>query len=287
MSAADTREVRAKAAIRPPRVLVFDSGLGGLTVLAEIVRLRPAAHILYAADDAGFPYGRLAEADLVGRVLAVMDRLITTHRPDAVVIACNTASVSVLPPLRARWPALAFVGTVPAIKPAAAVSRSRMISVLATPATVARHYTQELIRSFARGCAVTLVGAPRLAAFAEAALRDEPVSADDIEAEIAPAFVEREGRRTDAVVLACTHYPLLLDRLDALAPWPVRFIDSAAAIARRMDAVLLEQGFGPEAPECTSPGHTQALFTAPSDPGVSVRRALAARGVCRVGRIVL
>ena len=287
MSAAETREVRAEAASRPPRVLVFDSGLGGLTVLAEIVRLRPAAHILYAADDAGFPYGGLAEAELVGRVLAVMDRLIATHRPDVVVIACNTASVSVLPPLRARWPALAFVGTVPAIKPAAASSRSRMISVLATPATVARDYTQGLIRSFARDCAVTLVGAPRLAALAEAALRGEPVSAGDIEAEIAPAFVERHGRRTDAVVLACTHYPLLIDRLDALAPWPVRFIDSAAAIARRTDSVLLDRGFVSEAPEYESPGQAEALFTAPSDPGAPLRRVLAARGVHRVGRVAI
>ena len=118
---------------RLPKILVFDSGLGGLTVFAEIARLRPRAHYLYAADDAVFPYGALSEADLVDRVLALMERLIGLHRPDVVVVACHTASTLVLPPLRARWPELPFVGTVPAIKPAAAASQSRMISVLATP----------------------------------------------------------------------------------------------------------------------------------------------------------
>ena len=287
MSVVETSDVRGEAAIRPPRILVFDSGLGGLTVLAEIVRVRSAAHILYAADDAVFPYGSLTEAELVLRVLAVMDRLVATYRPDIVVIACNTASVSVLPPLRARWPALAFVGTVPAIKPAAVASLTRMVSVLATPATVAREYTQGLIRSFAQDCAVTLVGAPRLAALAEASLRGEPVPAGDVAAEIAPAFVERNGRRTDAVVLACTHYPLLLDRIEALAPWPVRFIDSAAAIARRMDSVLAERGFDPEASGRISPGGAEALFTASSRPGEPLRRDLEARGVHRIGRLVV
>ena len=263
---------------RQPRIIVFDSGLGGLTVFGEIARLRPSADYLYAADDAVFPYGRLSEAELVTRVVSVMERLVPLHRPDIVVIACNTASVSVLPPLRAHWPAVPFVGTVPAIKPAVALSRSRAISVLATPGTVTRDYTRDLVRSFAQDCTVTLVGAPRLAALAEAALRGERVPDGEIRAEIAPAFVEDGGRRTDAVVLACTHYPLLIDRLNALAPWPVAFIDPASAIARRTDDVLSRQGFG--APAGTGrPEPPAALFTSCAEPAENLRRALDARGL--------
>lgn len=226
-----------------PGILVFDSGLGGLTVLAEIDRLRGSARRVYAADDAVFPYGDLAAADLVARVLEVMAPLIDAHRPDIVVVACNTASTAVLPPLRARWPDLAFVGTVPAIKPAAATSVSRRVSVLATPATVARDYTRDLVRAFSGDCAVDLVGAPHLAGLAETWLRGGGVVDDLIAREIAPAFVERDGRRTDTVVLACTHYPLLLPRLERIAPWGVRFLDPAPAVARRVDAVLSERGF--------------------------------------------
>ena len=136
---------------RAPRALVFDSGLGGLSVLAEIRRLRPDVEIVYAADDAAFPYGRLGEAELVARVETVMARLIGETRPDIVVIACSTASTLALPPLRAVYPQLPFVGTVPAIKPAAAASRSRLISVLATRGTVARDYTHALVREHAGG----------------------------------------------------------------------------------------------------------------------------------------
>src|SRR3970040_2817079 len=111
--------------------LVFDSGLGGLTVFREIAKARPDARLVYAADDAFFPYGRQDEAALVARVLSVMDELIAAHRPDLVVIACNTASTLVLPQLRTRF-AVPFVGTVPAIKRACAASATKMGSVLGT-----------------------------------------------------------------------------------------------------------------------------------------------------------
>ena len=156
------------------------------------------------------------------------------------MIACNTASTLVLPQLRARF-AVPFVGTVPAIKPACAASASRLVSVLGTEATVQREYTRALIRDFAGGCTVTLVGSPRLAELAEAELKGETAPDQAIAAEIAPCFVETqtEGRqRTDTIVLACTHYPLLLDRLVQLAPWPVSFIDPAPAIARRVVNLL-------------------------------------------------
>jgi glutamate racemase len=216
-----------------PTILVFDSGLGGLTVFREIVKLRPQARYVYAADDAAFPYGRLSESELTARVIAVMRELIDAHRPDLVVIACNTASTLVLAQLRTIF-SMPFVGTVPAIKPACAVSQTRLVSVLGTEATVAREYTRTLIRDFARGCEVTLVGSRRLPVLAESVLRGEPVDDADIADEIAPCFLERDGARTDTVVLACTHFPLLDRHLKRLSPWPVTFLDPAPAIARRV-----------------------------------------------------
>jgi glutamate racemase len=225
----------------PPTILVFDSGLGGLTVLREIVRTRPDAQYVYVADDLFFPYGHHGEDEIIARVVPLIGELIAAHAPDLVVIACNTMSVSVMAPLRAAY-RVPFVGTVPAIKPACAASRTKRVSVLGTKATVKREYTQALIRDHAQGCEVTLVGSAELASLAEAALSGGEVSNREISAELAPCFVEDNGShctRTDTVVLACTHYPLLMDRLIALAPWPVEWIDPAPAIARRV-ADLLE-----------------------------------------------
>ncbi|WP_294532509.1 glutamate racemase [uncultured Rhodoblastus sp.] len=223
---------------RIPRILVFDSGLGGLTVFRALFRQRPDAQFFYAADDLGFPYGPKAEAEVVALVLRAMEKLIADHAPDVVVIACNTASTLVLPHLRARWPNLPFVGTVPAIKPAAEQSQSRLISVLATPGTVARDYTFDLIAQFAGHCEVTLVGSKTLAGLAESFVHGAAIEDAEVAAEIAPCFVDRDGRRTDAIVLACTHYPLLLDSFRRLAPWPLRWVDPAPAIALRTDHVI-------------------------------------------------
>jgi len=216
-----------------PTILVFDSGLGGLTVLREVAKARSDANFVYVADDAFFPYGGHGEAELVLRVVGLIGELIATHRPDLAVIACNTASTLVLPQLRERF-SVPFVGMVPAIKPACAASVTRRVSVLGTEATVSREYTRALIRDFANGSEVTLVGSARLAAYAEAELDGAPVDDAAIAAEIAPCFIDAGGRRTDTIVLACTHYPLLIDRLERLAPWPVTFIDPAPAIARRV-----------------------------------------------------
>ena len=188
-----------------------------------------------------------------------MGSIISRYRPDLVVVACNTASTVVLPELRARFK-VPFVGTVPAIKPACTMSRSKLVSILGTEATVKREYTQALIRDFADDCEVTLVGSATLAGIAEASLRDAPVDEGAIAREIAPAFVEAAGRRTDVVVLACTHYPLLLDRLQRLAPWPVEWLDPAPAIARRV-ADLLGSPQGEAAAEAP-----RAFFTSGKPP---------------------
>jgi glutamate racemase len=223
-----------------PTILVFDSGLGGLTVLREVVAARPDAHSVYVADDAFFPYGHHGEDDIIARVVPLIGELIGTHDPDLVVIACNTASTLVLSHLRAAY-ARPFVGTVPAIKPACAQSKTRRVSVLGTKGTVQREYTKALIRDFAQGCEVTLVGSPDLASLAERELGGHVVSDEAIRAELAPCFVGDAvdpRARTDTVVLACTHYPLLLDRLKRLAPWTVAWIDPAPAIARRVADLL-------------------------------------------------
>ena len=265
---------------RPPRILVFDSGLGGLTVFRELVKARPDASFIYVADDAAFPYGTWAEDALRQRLLSVMDGLVAKHRPDCVVIACNTASTLVLPALRQAH-ALPFVGTVPAVKPAAEMSRSGMVSILATPGTVARDYTRTLIERFAGTCLVTMVGSARLASLAEADMRGEVVDDSDILAEIIPCFVESEirgaRRRTDVVTLSCTHYPLLLDRFRRLAPWPVTWIDPAPAIARRMLQIV-----GPVPANAwqgkASEGEASASFTS-GEPALRLRETLSRFGI--------
>jgi glutamate racemase len=258
--------------VKAPNIIVFDSGLGGLTVYREVVAALPHARYLYVADDAFFPYGGRDEGALIARVLELMGGLIAAHRPDLVIIACNTASTLVLPQLRARFQ-VPFIGTVPAIKPACALSVSKRVSVLGTQATIAREYTRALIRDFANGADITLVGSGALASLAEAQLRGEAVADAAIAAELAPCFVDTDGRRTDTVVLACTHYPLLLDRLTSLAPWPVRFIDPAQAIARRALELM-----GPP-PRPQAPVRGQILFTSGRAPSAALAAALSGFGL--------
>jgi glutamate racemase len=259
-----------------PTILVFDSGLGGLTVFREVKAARPDARIVYVADDAFFPYGAHGEAELVERVVPLMGGLIEEQRPDLVVIACNTASTIVLPHLRARY-ALPFVGTVPAIKPACAVSRSKRVSVLGTEGTVAREYTRALIRDFANGAEVTLVGSAKLAALAEAELRGTPADDAALAQEIAPCFIDAGGRRTDTVVLACTHFPLLLERLERLAPWPVTFIDPAPAIARRVVELI-----GP--PAASAVAAAEIAFTSGEPPSEALAATLTRFGLACITR---
>lgn len=250
-------------------VLVFDSGLGGLTVLREIARQRPDLRLIYAADDAAFPYGRLEDEALVERVVLVVGRLIERLKPDLAVIACNTASTLALPALRTRF-SIPFVGTVPAIKPACEQSKTKRVSVLATAGTVKRDYTQALIREFGAGCKVTLAGSEKLAGFAEAALRGEAVSSEDMKAEIEPCFID-DGAKTDTIVLACTHYPLVLDRLKKIASWPVLWIDPAEAIARRASSLLGKPGIAVNLP-------IDAYFTSGSEPNAALIGTLALFG---------
>lgn len=228
-------------------VLVFDSGIGGLTVLREARVLMPGRRFAYVADDAAFPYGAWEEETLRGHILTLFAGLLERFDPEISVIACNTASTLVIDALRKTFPGHPFVGTVPAIKPAAERTRSGLVSVLATPGTVKRQYTRDLIRAWASKCHVRLVGSETLAGLAETYMRQGFVDEEAVRAEIAPCFVERDGQRTDIVVLACTHYPFLVNLMRKTAPWPVDWIDPAEAIARRALS-LLEPAGGAERP---------------------------------------
>jgi len=225
----------------PVTIVVFDSGVGGFTVFRDVKAARPDARYIYIADDAFFPYGSQPEDALIARVVAVIGQAIDDYAPDLVVIACNTASTIALAALRARY-TVPIVGTVPAIKPACAQSRSKRIAVLGTQATVSREYTRALIREYAGDCNVVLVGSQRLAGFAEMELAGTPAPDADIKAEIAPCFGEGPPEHyTDTIVLACTHYPLLIERFRALQAWPVDWLDPAPAIARRVVDLLRDR----------------------------------------------
>jgi glutamate racemase len=241
-----------------PRILLFDSGMGGLTVASAVAKQMPDAHLVYSADNAGFPYGAWKEEDLSKRIVRVLGALIARVKPDVVVIACNTASTIAMKELRETY-AVPFVGTVPAIKPAAAMTKSGIIGVLATPGTVNREYTHSLIHTYAFHCKVFLHGATRLAEIAEQKLRGYKVDREELRSEIMPVYRKRDGARTDVVVLGCTHYPLLVDEINEVAPWPVTFIDPSSAIARRVADVAEETKLQP--PMDDVPAHGTVILT--------------------------
>ncbi|WP_208435815.1 glutamate racemase [Bartonella phoceensis] len=222
-------------------VLFFDSGIGGLTVLREVRVLLPEMQFIYVADDAGFPYGDWKENILKNRIVKIFTNLLALYNPVLCVIACNTVSTLMMADLRQKFPHILFVGTVPAIKSAAEQTKSGFISVLATPGTIQRAYTHELINSFAAQCDVKLVGSNKLARFAEDYLRGKPINLKELRHEILPCFVEKNGKYTDIIVLACTHYPFLLHFFREQALWPVEWIDPAKAVAKHTRSLLEEK----------------------------------------------
>jgi glutamate racemase len=236
-------------------ILFFDSGVGGLSVLAPTRELLPDAPIVYAADSAGFPYGKRTEAEIATRVPALLGRLVERFHPRLAVIACNTASTIALDHARAALD-LPIVGTVPAIKPAAEVSKTRVIGVLGTEATVRQPYVDDLAARFAADCTLIRHGSPELVELAEAMLAGDEVSVDSVRAAARPMFDAPAGDRIDTVVLACTHFPLLDDELRAAFP-SVTYVDGGPGIARRIAWLTREQPW----PVKPQPGI--AVFTAP------------------------
>jgi glutamate racemase len=220
-------------------ILFFDSGVGGLSVLAPARALLPNAPIVYCADSAGFPYGKRTEAEIASRIPALLGRLVERFHPRLAVIACNTASTIALEHVRSALD-LPVVGTVPAIKPAAKMSRSRVIGVLGTEATVRQPYVDDLSAKFASDCTIIRHGSPELVELAEAKLAGEQISPDAVRAAARPMFDVPDGRRIDTVVLACTHFPLLEDELRAAFPH-VGYVDGGPGIARRIASLTREQ----------------------------------------------
>ncbi len=263
--------------ISPPHVLVFDSGVGGLSVFHEIAALRPDIRLTYAADNAAFPYGPKTEAELVARVSSVMSALMDRLRPDIVVIACNTASTTALDAVR-RFLTIPVIGVVPAVKPAAASSRNRAIGLLGTNTTVASSYTRALIAEFAGDCRVVTCGAPELVEAAERKIQGIASDISAIRAVLDRMFGAPAGDKIDTVVLGCTHFPLLRDELAQAAPRPVAWMDSGAAIARRVDAIL-----GPANPDAQRSGNAQALFTAETPAVARMHTGLESFGLTGIG----
>lgn len=256
-------------------MLVFDSGVGGLSVLRPIRELLPPAPIVYVADSAGYPYGTKSEAEIAARVPALLGRLSERFDPELIVIACNTASTIALDAVRAALD-VPIVGTVPAIKPAAALSRTRVIGVLGTDATVRQPYVDRLSAEFAADCAVIRHGSAALVDCAEAKLRGEAADPAAFRAALDGLFSRPGGECIDTIVLACTHFPLVEEELRAVAPRPVAFVDGKEGIARRTAWLLRARNWPGEAPEGI------ALFTGPARDAEAYRPGLARFGLTRL-----
>ncbi|MEJ4047354.1 glutamate racemase [Erwinia sp. SLM-02] len=225
-----------------PTVLVFDSGVGGLSVYDEIRKLLPDLHYLYAFDNVAFPYGEKSEEFIVERVVSIVEAVTLRHPLALVVIACNSASTVTLPALRERF-SFPVVGVVPAIKPAARLTRNGIVGLLATRGTVKRPYTHELVARFASECKTEMLGSAELVELAEAKLHGKPVAIEEVKRILQPWLRMKEP--PDTVVLGCTHFPLISEELQQVLPEGTRLIDSGAAIARR--TVWLLENESPEA----------------------------------------
>ncbi len=213
-----------------PTVLVFDSGVGGLSVYHEVRQMLPDLHYIYAFDNVAFPYGEKSEEFIVERVVEIVSAVAARHPLSIIVIACNTASTVSLPALRAKF-ACPVVGVVPAIKPAAKLTRNGVVGLLATRATVQRPYTHDLIARFATDCKILMLGSAELVEIAEAKLHGAAVSLPVLKKILQPWLRMQEP--PDTVVLGCTHFPLLSEELAQVLPDGTRLIDSGSAIARR------------------------------------------------------
>jgi glutamate racemase len=220
-----------------PVILAADSGLGGLTIVSAIRKALPQARLAYLCDNAFFPYGTRPDAELLAHFLDVMNRAIDRVQPDLIVTACNTISTICLPQLRAAT-SIPVGGVVPAVKPAARQSRRKIIGLLATPATIDRPYTDDLIQRFAADCTVVKIGSAELVEMAEAKLLGHGVDGKTLRRILSPFFDRPVESQPDVVVLACTHFPLLREELQEGAPAGVAWIDSGTAVARRVAEVL-------------------------------------------------
>ncbi len=261
------------AAVSSSPVLLFDSGVGGLSVLERVRAHRPEAPIVYCADNAGFPYGTKSEAELNARVPVLLGRLVERYRPCVVVIACNTASTIALGSVRTVLD-LPVVGTVPAIKPAAALSKSKVIGVLGTRATVRQAYVDHLVETYAGDCTVLRHGTAELVELAEAKLRGHAAAPEAYTDVMRGLLDQPGGEQLDTVVLACTHFPLVKDELIAATPRSLNWVDSGDGIARRV--VHWTQGM------VWQPMQSRAVFTAADQKDEALKPTLLRYGLSTI-----
>ena len=255
-------------------LLLFDSGVGGLSVVAEVRKALPDAPLIYVADNAGLPYGTKTEAQIAARVSGLLGRLTERYRPRLVCIACNTASTIALASVREVLE-VPIVGTVPAIKPAAALTRTGVIGLLGTEATIRQAYVDRLEADFAAGKTLLRFGAPELVVAAEARLRGLPIDPAVFGRAAQGLRDQPGGDRIDTVVLACTHFPLIQADLAAAFGPDVRFVHGAEGIARQIAVLTQGQGFVAVRPDL-------ALFTKAGEETETLRCALAAYGLTEI-----
>ena len=259
------------------RVGIFDSGLGSLSIAKAIRKRLPSLELVICADNKNFPYGTKSEAEVTRHVLDSIEATLNRFPLEMIVIACNTASTIVLPELRNRY-SLPIIGVVPAIKTAVKLSHTKRIGLLATPGTVNGSYTEELVRDFAQDCTVLKIGSSRLVEMAEQKICGITPQLEVMKQELLPFFQneEREGC-LDAIVLGCTHFPLLMPELKQAVPHPVQWVDSGDAIARRVEALL--EGLISSSGE---QGKTILTFTSQTIPRDIPQAFLNAEGIVRL-----
>jgi len=231
-------ETRLSQGETTPTILIIDSGVGGLSVYDEIAKLLPTARYLYVFDNAGFPYGTKEESFIIERVVKITQQMADSYPIDLAVIACNTASTITLPRLRETF-SFPVIGVVPAIKPAAQLTRNGVVGLLATQGTIRREYTYELIKKFATDCQIEMLGASSLVELAERKLHRQDVNLNEVKAAVMDWL--RLPKIPDTIVLGCTHFPLLKEELQQVFPSETIFVDSGIAVARR--AVFLLKNY--------------------------------------------
>lgn len=219
------------------RIIIFDSGVGGLTIGQSLTEALPFAEQILLADTAFFPYGEMEEDQLVKRVTSLLVSAVKRFEPDCIVVACNTVSTVALEKIRNSL-LIPVIGVVPAIKPAALMSKSKVIGLLATPATVNRSYTADLVDSFAHDCELISVGSTRLVELSEQRLAGQKVDIEQLRQIVQPFLIAAREKQLDVIVLGCTHFPLLEDLLRDILPNSILFIDSSKAIAKQVLKVL-------------------------------------------------
>jgi glutamate racemase len=230
-------------------LLFFDSGMGGLSVLRAVQRALPTAPIIYAADYAGLPYGTKSEAEIAARVPALLGRLVERYRPRLVTIACNTACTIALTHVRAALD-VPVVGTVPAVKPASLATKTGVIGLLGTQATIRQPYVDRLEAEFAADMTLLRHATPELVHAAEAKLRGEAVDPSIYVQAMAGLSHQENGKNMDVVILGCTHFPLVQDELKQAGYPNMQFVDGAEGIARRICFLTQNQSW----PDTASPG---------------------------------